>query len=49
MVFCHSLLTWCRSEWQTPQNVTSICTSRGPGLRRRMVAGERPEVALEAA
>ena len=49
MVLCHSLRTWCRSEWQTPQKRTSICTSRGPGARRRMVVGASGELALGAA
>src|SRR5262250_2360728 len=45
----HSLRTWCRSEWHTPQWLISICTSRGPGARRWMECGASLEVALAAA
>jgi hypothetical protein len=45
----HSLRTWCRSEWHTPQWLISICTSRGPGARRWMVSGASLAVAAEAA
>ena len=30
----HSLRTWCKSEWQMPQNRISICTSFSVGSRR---------------
>src|ERR1700747_1352388 len=33
----HSLRTWCKSEWQTPQKRISICTSCGRGDRRWIV------------
>src|SRR5580704_6274995 len=49
IMFSHSLRTWCRSEWQTPQNKISICTSVGPGSRRRIAAGASPEAAFCAA
>ena len=47
-VFFHSLRAWWRSEWQTPQNCTAICTSRGPTARRGIVVG-RSGLAAEAA
>src|SRR5580700_10743172 len=44
----HSLRTWCRSEWQMPQNRISICTSFSVGSRRGIVADPRGDVALAA-
>src|SRR5271169_2443950 len=44
----HSLRTWCRSEWQMPQNRISICTSFSVGSRRGIVADARGDVALAA-
>src|SRR5258707_14107730 len=45
----HSLRTWCKSEWQTPQKSISICTSCGRGSRRGMLNFANPEAALCAA
>src|SRR5579863_6121023 len=45
----HSLRTVCRSEWQTPQNNTSICTSCARGERRLMVCADSGELWLWAA
>src|SRR5271169_2015590 len=45
----HSLRTWCRSEWQIPQNRISICTSCSVGSRRGIVVEASGEVALAAA
>src|SRR5271166_1717951 len=45
----HSLRTWWRSEWQTPQYKISICTSCGRGARRWIERGASPEAALCAA
>src|SRR5262249_22519338 len=45
----HSLRTWCRSEWHTPQKRISSCTSCGRGARRATVCGARAPVELGAA
>src|SRR5580765_8023318 len=45
----HSLRTWCKSEWHTPQNRISICTSCARGSRRGMLNFANPEVGLCAA
>src|SRR5579859_2300158 len=45
----HSLRTVCRSEWHTPQNNTSICTSCGRGERRWMLCSDSGELWLCAA
>ena len=37
------------SEWQTPQYLISITTSRGPGSRRLIVVGSSGAVAEGAA
>src|SRR5580658_6889810 len=44
----HSLRTWCRSEWHTPQNRISICTSCSVGSRRAIVVEASDDVALAA-
>ena len=44
----HSLRTWCRSEWQMPQNRISICTSCSVGSRRAIVVEASGDVALAA-
>src|SRR5271156_2633089 len=48
MTLFHSSRTWCRSEWQIPQNRISICTSRSAGSRREMVVDVSADVALAA-
>src|SRR5258708_20928625 len=45
----HSLRTWCKSEWHTPQKNISICTSCGRGSRRRMLSRAKPDIGLPAA
>jgi hypothetical protein len=49
MTLCHSSRTACRSEWQTPQNRISICTSRAVGSRRWIDAAANGDFALLAA
>jgi len=48
MMPLHSLRTWWRSEWQTPQKRISIRTSRSAGSRRVIVSEASGEVALAA-
>src|ERR1043166_817754 len=45
----HSLRTWCRSEWHTPQNRISSCTSCGRGARRAIACAAKAPVGLGAA
>src|ERR1700743_1784520 len=44
----HSFRTWCKSEWQMPQNKISICTSVSVGSRRAVVEDASGDVALAA-
>src|SRR5256885_11767568 len=44
----YASLTFCRSEWQMPQNRISICTSRSVGLRRGITVDANCDVGLAA-
>src|SRR5580693_8520249 len=44
----HSLRTWCRSEWQMPQNRISIWISSSVGSRRGIVVEASGDLALPA-
>jgi hypothetical protein len=44
----HSLRTWCKSEWQTPQNKMSSCTSFSVGSRLEIFVAASGDFALAA-
>src|SRR5438132_1822001 len=44
----YASLTFCRSEWQMPQNRISICTSRSVGSRRLILVDASPDFGLAA-